>query len=235
VALVVAWFVGFTVYSIGVCNVLYPYVVDGDVELSLLRGLFVVTGVTALAIGSAAWRGNSLPETTHGRLLGGAVVFTAGLALLVMATAIENVSGTILTGTRVAVVAVAAFAETASSVSPRLVYATFAVVSATFRTVALGGAIGARSTPVGSAGPVRPIPARSSRTKRLESKSSVRRGNARIRTSLWGRRSADSRSVSEMSPGTLTTGVIPWRWAASAGKPSCRAGGPCGPPIAEAA
>jgi predicted PurR-regulated permease PerM len=47
----VALFVWFTVYSIGVGNVLYPYVVDGDVELTLLRGLFVVTGVTSLAIG----------------------------------------------------------------------------------------------------------------------------------------------------------------------------------------
>jgi hypothetical protein len=123
VALVVAWFVGFTVYSIADGHVLDPYVVDGDVELSLLRGLFVLTGVAALAIGHAAWRGNSLPETTHGRLLGGAVVFTAGLALLVMATAIENVSGTILTGIRVAVVALAAdaSAETPSSVSPILV------------------------------------------------------------------------------------------------------------------
>jgi len=127
-----------------VCNVLDPSVVDSDVGLTLLRGLFVVTGVTALAIGSAAWRGNSLPETTHGRLLGGAVVFTAGLALWVMATAIENVSGTIPTGTRVAVVTIAAYAsaETPSSISPRLVYATFAVVSATFRAAALGAVLG---------------------------------------------------------------------------------------------
>ena len=50
VALVVAWFLGFTVYSIGVCNVLDPYVIDSDIELTLLRDLFVVTGVTALAI-----------------------------------------------------------------------------------------------------------------------------------------------------------------------------------------
>jgi len=103
-----------------------------------------VTGLAALAIGHAAWRGNSLPETTHGRLLGGAVVFTAVHALLVMGTAIENVSGTIPTGTRVAVVAVAAYpsGETASSVSPILVYATFAIASVTFPAGALGAVIG---------------------------------------------------------------------------------------------
>lgn len=83
---VVALFIGFHAYTIAVDTVLDPYFLDSDLSLSILRGVLVLLGMSALVVSTVVWRDYSLPvsmpDRTDGRLIGAAVVGTAFLATL---------------------------------------------------------------------------------------------------------------------------------------------------------
>lgn len=83
---VAALLVTFQAYLVGLNNVLDPYFLDSDITLAVVRGALSLVGMGVLATSYAVWRGHSLPvslpDRTHGRLIGMAVVGTAILGVL---------------------------------------------------------------------------------------------------------------------------------------------------------
>jgi hypothetical protein len=84
--LLLALFVGFSAYTIGLGNVLDPYFLASDNTLWVLKGVLLLAGLGVLVVSYASWRNFSLPlslpERSDGQLLGIAIAGTAVIATL---------------------------------------------------------------------------------------------------------------------------------------------------------